>query len=166
MSATVAKLIEVLERSESVYRQLVPVFQKENQAALGSEPEKLSSAVAEKAALFAQIQTLERRRQLIINQISSAWRIPVKELRLSMLADRTAEPQATQIRRLTISLKELVQKINQANEENRRLIQHCLNIVHGALGFFQHWMISSDVYGASGQLSHQGSNGHLVSGAI
>lgn len=166
MSATIEKLIEVLERSESVYRQLVPVFQKENQAALNSDPEKLSSVLAEKAALLAHIQTIERRRMLIINQISSAWRIPVKDLRLSILADRTAEPQATQIRRLNISLRELVQKIKQANEENRRLIQHCLNIVHGALGFFQHWMMPPDMYGASGRLSHQRSSGRLVSGAI
>lgn len=166
MSANIEQLIAVLERSESIYQQLLPVFQKEKKAALSSDPEQLSSAVAEKEALLAQMRTLERQRQLLINKISTTWGVPVKAIRLSGLADKTQGTQAARLRRLNISLKELVQKIKRANEENRILIQHCLSIVHGAFGFLQHWMMPTDVYGSSGQVSHQHNNGNLVSGAI
>ncbi|MGD9366635.1 MAG: flagellar protein FlgN [Desulfobacteraceae bacterium] len=166
MSTNIEQLIAVLERSESICLQLLPVFQKEKKATLSSDPEQLSSAVADKEALLAQMRTLERQRQLLINKISTTWNVPVKEMRLSGLADRTQGTQAARLRRLHISLKELVQNIKRANEENRILIQHCLSIVHGAFGFLQHWMMPTDVYGSSGQVSHQHSSGNLVSGAI
>lgn len=166
MSANIEQLIAVLERSESIYQQLLPVFQKEKKAALSSDPEQLSSAVADKKALLAQMRTLEHQRQLLINRISAIWNVPVKEIRLSGLADRTQGTQAARLRRLNISLKELVQKIKRANAENRTLIQHCLRIVHGALGFLQHWVIPTDIYGSSGQMNHQHNNGNLVSGDI
>ena len=70
------------------------------------------------------------------------------------------------MKRLSISLNDLVPKIKQANEENRAIIQHCLSIVHGALGFFQHWVMPTDVYGASGQMSMHQKGGNLISGAI
>lgn len=166
MSDNIEQLIAVLEKSESIYQQLLPVFQKEKKATLSSDPEQLSSAVADKQALLAQMGVLERQRQLLINKISITWSVPVKELRLSGLADRTQGTQAARLRRLNSSLKALVQKIKRANEENRRLIQHCLGIVHGAFGFLQHWMMPTDVYGSSGQVSRQHNNGNLVSGAI
>lgn len=166
MSETIEKLIDVLERSESVYQQLLPVFQKEKKATLGSEPEQLSSALAEKEELLAQMRILERQRLLLIHQISAAWNVPVDDLRLSGLADRTQGTQAARIRQLNISLRKLVQRIKRANEENRILIQHCLNIVHGALGFFHHWVMPTDVYGASGKMSMHNHNGKLISGAI
>jgi flagellar biosynthesis/type III secretory pathway chaperone len=126
----------------------------------------LSRAVEEKEELLAQLRYLERKRQVLINQVAAQWNIPMKEIKLSTLAEKTNGPQSSRIRRLSASLNDLVPKIKQANEENRMLIQHCLSIVHGALGFFQHWIMPTDVYGASGQMSMHNHNGKLISGAV
>lgn len=166
MSDTIEQLIEVMEDSEKIYEQLLPVFQKEKKAAFSSQPDSFCEIVEEKEELLAHLSRLERRRQIILNQISAQWDIPLNELRLSILADRIQGGQSSRIRRLRTSLNELIRKVKKSNEENRRLIQHCLEIVQGTLGFFQHWVMPRDVYGASGQMSMHHRNGNLISGAV
>jgi flagellar biosynthesis/type III secretory pathway chaperone len=165
MSDTIEPLIEVLEMSESIYQQLLPVFQKEKWAALSSQPDRFAAIVEEKEVLLTQLQQLDRQRHLILHQISAAWNIPVNELQLSTVAEKIEGSQSARIRDLRLSLKGLVQKIKRSNEENRLLIQHCLDIVQGTLGFFHQMVMPKDVYGASGRMGLYSGNGKLVSGA-
>lgn len=167
MTAEIAQLIEVLERSESIYQQLLPVFLKEKNAALQSDPEAFSAVVQEKEELLVRLQQIEQKRQLILNGISKTHNIAVDQLRLSILANRAIDDhQARRIMQLRASLNDLVQKTKRANEENRLLIQHCLEIVKNALGFFRSWVVPTDVYGSSGLINTHKKNGNLVSGAV
>ncbi len=166
MTAYIDDLLTMLEQSENLYHQMLPVIQREKQAALSAQSDQLTSASEEKEELLAQLQQLERRRQILIHQIADDRHLPAEQIKLSTLADSSDQHQAVRMRRLSVSLNELVPKIKKANEENRAIIQHCLSIVHGALGFFQHFVIPTDVYGASGQMSMQSKGGNLISGAI
>lgn len=166
MSATIGKIIENLEKSEAIYQQLLPVIHREKKAAFGSQPDELALAVENKEELLVQLRQLERQRQIFLNQVSAESNTPMSELKLSLLADRVGEDQAFKMRQLSASLNELVRKIKDANEENRLVIQHCLSIVNNALGFFQHWVNPTDVYGASGKMSMYNNNGKLISGAV
>ena len=166
MSANIDKLIGILEKSEAIYRQLLPVIQTEKQAALMAKPDQLTSATEKKEELLARLQQLERNRQILINRISTESDIPVKDITLSALSKKTDDVRAVKVKRLSDSLNALVPVIKKANEENRAVIQHCLNIVQGALGFFQHWVMPTDVYGATGRMSMQQKGGKLISGAV
>jgi flagellar biosynthesis/type III secretory pathway chaperone len=166
MSVSIEQLIKVLEESEKVYQQLLPVFDKEKKAAFSSAPDTFSAVVEEKEELLARLRQIDRKRMVILSQISSAWNIPVQELRLSTMADRVEGLQSSRIQRLRSSLRELTKKVKRCNEENRRLIQHCLDLVQGTLGFFQHWVMPKDVYGASGQMNMHQKSGSLISGAV
>jgi len=166
MSDDIEAIIENLENSEKLYRLLLSVLEKEKKAALSSAPDLLSSAVEEKEALMAELRRLERGRRLLINRISAAWNIPEEQLRLSLLAERTHAAQAAQIRRLSLSLRALVQENKKSNDENRLLVRHCLHIVNSALGFFHHWILPTDSYGASGRMNMHNNSGKLVSGAV
>ncbi len=166
MTATIDELLAILEKSEMVYQQMLPVIQREKQAALSAKSDQLTSASEEKEELLAQLQQLERKRQVLIHQIAAECHLPAEKIKLSTLADSSDPKQALRMKRLSASLSELVPKIKKANEENRAIIQHCLSIVQGALGFFQHWVIPTDVYGASGQMSLHQKGGNLISGAI
>lgn len=166
MTASIDQLIGLLEKSEAVYQLMLPVIEREKQAALLAQAERLTSASEEKEELLAQLQQLERKRQILIHQMAADFELPVEEIKLSTLADSSNQKQANRIKRLSASLNELVPEIKKANEENRAIIQHCLSIVHSALGFFHHWVIPTDVYGASGQMSMHPNGGNLISGAI
>lgn len=166
MTATIETLLNLLETSEAVYQKLLPVIRKENRAALSAQADLLICASEEKEELLAQLQQLERKRQVLIHQLAADRNLPVENVKLSTLADESDAIQSSRAKRLIASLNELVPKIRKANEENRAIIQHCLSIVHGALGFFQHWVLPTDIYGASGKMSMHQNGGNLISGAI
>ena len=166
MTATIETLLSLLETSEGVYQKLLPASQKEKLAALSARADQLTSASEEKEVLLAQLQRLERKRQVLIHQLAAERHMPVEAIKLSTLAGESDAIQSSRAKRLMDSLNQLVPKIKSANEENRAIIQHCLAIVRGALGFFQHWVMPTDVYGASGRMSMHHSGGNLISGAI
>jgi flagellar biosynthesis/type III secretory pathway chaperone len=166
MTDTAASLINVLEETERRYQQLLPVFQREKRITLSSEPEKLAAIIEEKETLLAQLRRLDRHRQLLLHQMASVWGIPVNDVGFTMVADHLEEPHASRIRELGLSLNALVNRVKRSNEENRRLIQHCLDIVQGTLGLFQHMVLPRQMYGASGRMRLHHHNGNLVSGAI
>jgi flagellar biosynthesis/type III secretory pathway chaperone len=166
MTATVKALLDLLETSEGVYQKLLPAIQKEKEAALSARADQLTSASEEKEVLLAELQRLERKRQVLIQQLAAERDIPVGDIKLSTLAGENDAIQSSRAKRLIASLNQLVPEIKSANEENRAIIQHCLSIVHGALGFFQHWVMPTEVYGASGRMSMHRRGGNLISGAI
>ena len=166
MPADIEALIEILDHSEQGYRRLLAVLQEEKQAALSSTPDRLSTIIEEKAILMAELGRTERKRQLLLHGISAAWKIPAEHLRLSMLADKANAAQASKIEQLSVSLRDLVTRTKKANDENRLLVRHCLRIVNSAIGFFKHWVLPTDVYGASGRLTAHNNSGKLVSGAV
>ncbi len=166
MTATIDALLSVLEESETVYQQLLPVIHREKQAALLANADQLTSASEEKEELLARLHQLGRKRQILIHRIAADRHLSVDEIKLSTLAESCDDRRASRMRRLSASLNEIVPRIKAANAESRAIIQHCLDIVHGALGVFQQWVMPTDVYSASGQMSTHQKGGSLISGAV
>jgi flagellar biosynthesis/type III secretory pathway chaperone len=166
MTAMIDQIIETLEKSEQTYQLLLPVMRREKQAVIGSDPRNLAECVIEKEAVLAQLGTLESQRIRLIHKVADDMKVPTKRLSLSGLAERADENQRPRITRLRDSLGQLVQMVRTENQENRALIQHCLNLTRGAIGFFQHWMIPASVYGSSGRINSDQRNGKLLSGIV
>jgi flagellar biosynthesis/type III secretory pathway chaperone len=166
MAIRIDEIIETLERSEALYQLLVPLMQREKGAALGANPRILAEVTADKEALLSQLNALERQRTRLVDLAAEETKIPVTGLNLSALADLAGDDQKIRITRLQGTLARLVQTVKRQNDENRALIQHCLDLTHSAIGFFQHWTIPASVYGASGHIRSGRPNGKLLSGNV
>ncbi len=166
MMAILDQVIEVLEQSEALFQELVPIFDREKQAALYSRPRQLADVTVEKEELLARLSRLERKRIKLINLMADNLKLSPTQLSLSQLAAYADAPQASRILNLRDALSRSIRTIKRANAENRLLLQHCLDLVRGALGFFQHWMMPASVYGSSGRIDNGHRNGKLLSGTI
>lgn len=166
MTAILNQLIEVLEQSEEMYQALLTLSKRERSAALGCNHRLLVRTNGEKEELLARLDRTERRRIDLLHRMADDLNLPATQLCLSQLQSRADDRQAMQIGRLRSSLGTLIQKIKQANVENRRLIQHCLDLSRGAVNFFQHWMMPGAVYGATGRVDAGHRNGKLLSGSV
>jgi flagellar biosynthesis/type III secretory pathway chaperone len=160
------QVIDLLEQSEKLYRLLLAVIQEEKKAVLGSNPKLLAEVTAEKEALLARLNQLERQRLRLVQLLSGTLNISAERLNLSILAEKSDNGHRSRIKKLAESLGGLVKRVKQANEENRALIQHCLNLTQSAFCFFQHWMMPASVYGASGRINCGQRNGKLLSGTV
>ena len=166
MKAKIDQIISNLGQSEKVYQSLLPVIFRERKAALGSDPRTLAESSLEKETLLAQLRPLEKQRLRLVGELGDHMGIPAANLSLSRLAEIADSEQTPRIERLRESFGRLVRKVKLENEQNRVLVQHCLTLTQGAIGFFQHWMIPASVYGASGRISSGQNNGHLLSGNV
>ena len=160
------EIIETLERSEALYQLLLPLMQREKAAALGSNPRILAEVTADKEALLSQLNALERQRGRLVHLAAEETKIPVTGLNLSALADLADDDHKIRITKLQETLARLVKTVKRQNDENRALIQHCLDLTRSAIGFFQHWTIPASVYGASGYICSGRPNGNLLSGNV
>ena len=166
MTANLNRLIEVLEQSEGMYQALLILAEREKSAALGCNHRLLVQTNTEKEELLARLERTERRRIDLIHRMADDLHLPTAQVCLSQLESRADTRQAMQIGHLRSSLTALVQKIKQANAENRRLIQHCMDLSRSAMSFFQHWMMPGAVYGATGRVDAGHRNGKLLSGSV
>jgi len=164
--AILDQIIEVLEQSEALFQELVPIFDREKRAALCSRPRQLAEVTVEKEELLARMSKLERKRINLINLMADNLKLSPTQLNLSQLATHADAHQASRIINLRDALSQSITTIKQANAENRLLLQHCLDLARGALGFFQHWMMPASVYGSSGRIDNGHRNGKLLSGTI
>lgn len=166
MTAILNQLIDVLEQSEVVYQALLALADREKAAALGCNHQLLVQVNAEKEELLARLNRNDRRRIDLLHRVADDLKLSPSQVCLSELASRADDRQAMRIGKLRSSLGTLVQKIKQANLENRQLIQHCMELSRNALSFFQHWMAPAAIYGSSGRVAHGHRNGKLLSGTV
>lgn len=166
ITATLDQLIEVLEQCEHLYQELLPLFDREKRAALGSNSRQLADVTVEKEELLARLSNLEKKRVNLISLMADHLQLPLAQLTLSELAARADAGQAARMRKLRDSLGPLVKTVKRANTENRLLFHHCLDLAHRALGFFQHWMKPASIYSSSGRVNNGRQNGKLLSGTV
>ena len=162
----VEKLIDVLAKLETQYRQLLSVMITEKQATLSSNAEMMNSVVLRKQELMASLSRLEQQRRGLLQQIAGRFRIPVSDLTIDTIAKLTNNNSSVKIKHLGNTLAKLLPKVQQSNDENRALIQHCLSLVQNTLGFFQHWLAPGSVYGSKGRVNDGSLSGKLLSGTV
>ena len=163
---TIERLADVLTQSEKRYDALLGLLQRERDAAIHSDAGQLTEVVEQKAEVLAMLASLEKKRGRLLQTIAGELHIPRDQLTLSRIALSLPVESSGQIRRLSISLRSLAINVQRANDENRRMVRHCLDLVSGALGFFQQLLNPVSVYGSSGQFNKGAGSGRLLSGII
>jgi flagellar biosynthesis/type III secretory pathway chaperone len=167
MDRLVEQLIAALEQTQRLYSRMLEIIEEEKIAATLADTQRLSVAGSEKQDLMAQLGRLDRERTRLLQQIAEALGVPFGRLDLATLADHIGQPYRETLRDLNASLRTIINKVHNANEECCALIKHCLKLVQNTLGFFQHCMGSVDVYGASGNMRDPSlRNGRLLSGEV
>ena len=164
MERQLDQLIEVLEQTKRLYERLLTLIQEEMAAATASNFQQFSCVSAEKESLVFQLKQMEQRRDTVLRQVAVALEIPLNRLNISTLSTRINMPHRRRLTDLASALGKLILRVRDANQECCLMIEHCLGLVKRSLGFFQHWMQMSVVYGQTGNIrSEHRTGGRLVS---
>lgn len=166
MKNKIGQIIETLEQTQHLYEDLLAMVQKERSAVLNSDVDQLNAVLVDKETLLAQLGQLETLRMRQLEQIAGQLQLPVAQLTLSALATHASAQHARQIHSKRNALRQLTSTLSKANEENRSMLSHCLNLVQGSLQFLHHWITPPSVYGASGHINGGAKSGHLLSGTV
>lgn len=164
MERKIEQLVEVLKETQALYERMLSLVQDEKAAATASDFERFSRISAEKESLIALLKRTEQRRDTLLQALATTLDIPLQQLNISTLSAHTDASRRARLRDTASALERSVSKLRIANQECCMIIEHCLGLVTRSLGFFQHWMQMSAVYGQSGTISAGNrSGGRLVS---
>jgi len=166
MKLLLDEFLDVLKLHAELYRSLLSVLKEEHEAIIESRLEKLNDVNSEKKALVLKIQNLEDRRRTMLERLADALECPVQDLTLETLFEFTEEPYSNRLKTSRANLLSLTTKVREANDSNRSLLTHSVDLVKGSMVLLNNLIASNAVYYRSGKIQNNDKNGMVFSGEI
>ena len=160
------KFCGLLEHEADLYRELLAIIDKEKQAVVATNLAELNEAAKVKDNLLLKLRILDEQRHHLLRLLAYKLKQPLAELNLSKLADLVEAPHASRLCRLQSVLVTVIAKIQQANERNRALFSHSLELVKSSMNLLNNVMTATPVYFSTGNLQHCDQAGKILQGEV
>lgn len=160
------KFIGLLEQQTELYRLLLTVIDAEKNAVIAANLEKLNEACKTKENLLLKLRILEEQRKHLLDKLANHFKQPSGTLTLAKLSELVGQPHAHRLADCRTMLLEIIGKIRQANEDNRDLFAHSLNLVRASVNLINSLMSSSPVYFRTGNIHCSDHTGKILHGEI
>ncbi|WP_373497769.1 flagellar protein FlgN [Desulfococcus sp.] len=170
MNAKETKLLDrfigIVEEEAGLYARMPAILQREKRAVADADRVALSRTLAEKETLITLIQSIEEQRIEMHAAFSDILGRSRERLTLRRIAGQLPEPHASRMKAAGEKLAALIRRIQDANRTNRGLIEHHLELVQGAITFFERVRKPHQVYHRTGELKPVRTTGRVFSGKI
>ena len=166
MEILLKELLKLLEDEIEIFRFLLPICRKEKKAVLASDLNELNKTLAKKEKLLFNMRSLEKRRTHVMNQLSEALELSPDELTLKKLARSVQKPYSIRLKNSGSQLLKLTKNITNANNANKGIFAHSLDIVKSALTLLQNVIAPGQVYHRTGKVQADHHSGKVLSGEI
>jgi flagellar biosynthesis/type III secretory pathway chaperone len=160
------KFLGLLEQQTELYGLLLTVIDDEKNAVLAANLVKLNEAGKAKENLLLKLRILEEQRKHLLDKLAAHLKQPVETLTLAKLSYLVGQPHAHRLADCRSILLNLIGKIRQANEDNRDLFAHSLNLVRASVNLINSLMSSSPVYFRTGNIHCRDHIGKILYGEI
>ena len=166
MEHLLEKLFGLLVHATELYQSLFAVVQKEKDAVVGLNLQQLNEACKAKDNLLLKLRILEEQREQLMDRLAVALNCGPHEISLTQLSNMVEEPYAGRLRACSTRLLSLIQKLQAANQQNKMLLSHSLELVQGSYDLLNNVMAANPVYYRSGDLHKSKQTGKLLSGDV
>ena len=166
MEHLLKKLLGLLEHATELYQSLFAVVQQEKDAVVGLNLHQLNHACKAKDNLLLKLRILEEQREQLMDKLASELNCSPQEISLTQLSQWVEEPYAGMLRERSTDLLSLIQTLQEANQQNKALLSHSLELIQGSYNLLNNAMATSPVYYRRGDVQGNGQTGKLVCGDI
>lgn len=166
MEHLLKKLLGLLEHATELYQSLFAVVQQEKDAVVGLNLHQLNHACKAKDNLLLKLRILEEQREQLMDKLASDLKCSPQEISLTQLSQWVEEPYAGMFRKCSTDLLSLIQTLQEANQQNKALLSHSLELIQGSYNLLNNAMATSPVYYRRGDVQGNGQTGKLVCGDI
>lgn len=139
MASLMEALIEVLEKENLEYRNLLELSMKKTPVIVSDDVKALAQITDEEQIIVSRINHLDNQRNEAVNDIASVLNKDVDKLKIvdliRMLSARPEEQEKLAI--VFDKLRENVRGVKRANEQNRELIKDALELVQFNMNVLQ-----------------------------
>ena len=157
------KLAEALETELKVYQHLTDVCRQEKEALIAVHNEEIRKTAHAKEALFQKIHQIDAERDLLARELCRQLGLKPEPPRLKELVQKAQGTLGARLTALQTGLELEIQKIQELNTMNGRLIEAALENVRGALGSIRGTLAEKPVYKKEGRVETKTLSGQFVS---
>lgn len=131
MASLMETLIEVLEKENLEYRNLLELSMKKTPAIVSDDVKALAQITDEEQFVVSRINHLDNQRSEAVNDIANVLNKDVTKLKIADLIKMLAARPQEQAKLASVfdELRRNVQAVKQINEQNRELIESALEMV-------------------------------------
>ena len=139
MASLMETLIEVLEKENQEYKNLLELSIKKTPAIVSEDLKTLTKITDEEQIIVSRINHLDNQRNEAVNDIANVLNKDVAKLKivdLIKMLEKRPEEQA-RLSRVFDSLRNNVRSVKRVNEQNRELIENALELVQFNMNVLQ-----------------------------
>ena len=166
MDLLINQLLGHLKQESKLYQSMLGVIEKEGNAAVRSELNSLINAKEEKESILVKLRLLEEQRIDVVRKIAEAFGYPQRDVTLTAISQLVDEPLAAQLKKAGADLSSLLNTLIEANNRNKQLFEHSLELVRGSFNLLSNLTRSDTVYYSSGNIQRNYQTGRCVNGEI
>ena len=139
MASLMEVLIDVLEKENQEYEQLLNLSMKKTPVIVSEDLEELAKITDEEQIIVSRINHLDNQRNEAINDIANVLNKDVETLKIVDLIKMMAKKPEEQAKLAAVfdRLQENVRSVKRVNEQNRELIQEALELVQFNMNVLQ-----------------------------
>ncbi len=139
MASLIDELIDTLQKEYEVYQQLVPIVEQKTQVIVKNDLISLQEITGKEQAAVDQISMLEHRRETVMRDIKTVINRKNGDLNLQTLIKLISKQPKEQkaLETLHDNLKRIIQRLVYANNRNKSLIKHSLEMIEFNMNFIQ-----------------------------
>ena len=166
LNGLLTKLSGLLEQESELYQALLAAIDEEKQAVITSSLAQLSECTKVKENLLLKLRILDEQRSHLLRRLADLLGEPGETLSLKKLSQMVEAPHAARLERCRTRLVSLIANIQAANQRNRDLFSHSLDLVKGSMNLLNNLMASSPVYFRTGDIQQRDQTGKILHGEV
>lgn len=131
MASLMEELLDTLQTETGKYEELLEMFQRKTPVLVSGKIDELQKITDEEQKLVDNINSIDKKRNDLVNDIGNVLNVNPKELTIQRLADLMKEQPEQQKQLLEIhdKLKRILESVQAVNEQNKALVNQMLEMV-------------------------------------
>ena len=166
LNGLLTKLSGLLEQETELYQALLAAIDEEKRAVISSNLTKLNETTKVKENLLLKLRILDEQRSHLLRKLADLLGESKAALSLKKLSQMVEIPHASRLECCRTKLISLIANIQAANQRNRDLFSHSLELVKGSMNLLNNLMASSPVYFRTGNIQQRDQTGKILHGEV
>lgn len=150
-TSKISELLEILEKEANVYSDILDISKNKTNVVVEGKVAELESIVKLEQSLIMKLRKLEDHREKLIGSISAEIGAHPSKMTVSELANLLGSEQSERLKNAQNSLKGTIDRLQNTNELNSRLINNSLEYIEFSINLLTAAGALNNSYGSNGR---------------
>ena len=166
INSILEQLLGLIKEQSGHYRSLLVSMERESNTVRRSDLKTLNEVLVEKEQILGACRRLETTRTRLVTDLAKSLGVSAGDLNLGKISYLVAEPFASRFRRTHTEFLAVLSKLQKANQRNKQLFEHSLDLLRGSINLISELQTSNMTYYRTGNIQNAKPIGRCVCNRI